>query len=191
MAYTPARKLIKYARLQKYELYLRLGLIQLVNLLIPYGMLNEVRPLLYRLGGISGMSRRVFIAGKLDLHGDGDIYSKLTVGADTTINTPCSIELNAPVKIGKRVGIGHHTVIITSNHEFGSGSKRLGKITYAPVTIGDGAWIGACVTILPGVTIGPGAVVAVGSVVTRDVPAHAQVAGNYARVISWLDKDQS
>jgi maltose O-acetyltransferase len=47
----------------------------------------------------------------------------------------------------------------------------------APITIGDGAWLGARSTILPGVTIGAGAVVAAGSVVIGDVAPDVVVAG--------------
>lgn len=50
-------------------------------------------------------------------------------------------------------------------------------------TIRRGARIGVGVTIVPGVEVGAYALVGSGSVVTRDVPAHAVVAGNPARVI--------
>jgi acetyltransferase-like isoleucine patch superfamily enzyme len=156
--------------------------------MLPYSSFNDFRAQLYRWAGFQGISHLVFIAGKLDLRGDGDIYSKLNIGERTTINTPCQIELNAQVLIGSRVGIGHDTVIITSNHELGPAEQRMARMRKEPVTIGDGAWIGARVTILPGVTIGPGAMVAVGSVVTRDVPANAMVAGNPAKLIGWLDQ---
>lgn len=43
--------------------------------------------------------------------------------------------------------------------------------------IGYTVWIGANVTILPGVTIGDNAVVAAASVVTKDVPANSFVMG--------------
>lgn len=51
------------------------------------------------------------------------------------------------------------------------------------VVLRRGCWIGANVTILPGVTIGENAVVGAGSIVTRDVPPRTVVAGNPARVI--------
>lgn len=53
----------------------------------------------------------------------------------------------------------------------------------APVVIGRKVWLGAAVTVLPGVTIGDDAVVGAGAVVTKDVPANAIVAGVPARLI--------
>lgn len=38
--------------------------------------------------------------------------------------------------------------------------------------IGEGAMLGACVTILGNISIGPGAMVAAGSLVLKDVPSH-------------------
>ena len=46
-----------------------------------------------------------------------------------------------------------------------------------------GASIGTSATILCGVTIGENSVIGAGSVVTHDVPDHAVVAGNPARVM--------
>ena len=54
-------------------------------------------------------------------------------------------------------------------------------------TIKRGARIGVNVTILPGVVIGEYALVGAGSVVTRDVPPHAVVYGNPARVATTVD----
>lgn len=51
----------------------------------------------------------------------------------------------------------------------------------ATTTVARGAAIGAGAVILPGLAIGAHALVAAGAVVTRDVPAHALVAGNPAQ----------
>lgn len=52
------------------------------------------------------------------------------------------------------------------------------------MTIGDNAWIGGSTVILAGVSIDEGAIVGAGAVVTRDVPANANVVGNPARVVT-------
>lgn len=71
-----------------------------------------------------------------------------------------------------------------------SGRKDWSHVKIAPVKIGDKAWIGFNVIILKGVTIGEGAVVAAGSVVTRDVPPFTVAAGNPARVVRELGRDE-
>ena len=47
-------------------------------------------------------------------------------------------------------------------------------------------WLGANVTILPGVTIGEGAIVAAGAVVTKDVAPRTVVGGVPAREIRGI-----
>ena len=65
----------------------------------------------------------------------------------------------------------------------GSAQRRAGELTTLPVTIDDGAWIGARSTILPGITIGAGAIISAGAVVNKDVPPNTVVAGSPARVV--------
>jgi UDP-2-acetamido-3-amino-2,3-dideoxy-glucuronate N-acetyltransferase len=57
---------------------------------------------------------------------------------------------------------------------------------FAATLVGRGATIGANATIVCGVTIGDHAFVAAGAVVTRDIPAHALVAGVPARRTGWV-----
>ena len=51
-----------------------------------------------------------------------------------------------------------------------------------------GASIGSGATILCNVEIGEGAIVGAGTVVTKDVPAHAIVAGNPARFLRKVEE---
>lgn len=55
-----------------------------------------------------------------------------------------------------------------------------------PTLIRRGASIGAGTVILPGVTIGAYAMVGAGAVVTDDVPEHALVVGNPARIVGTV-----
>lgn len=54
------------------------------------------------------------------------------------------------------------------------------------VVIEDDAWIGANVTILPGVTIGRCSIIGAGSVVTKDIPPNCIAAGVPCKVIRRL-----
>jgi UDP-2-acetamido-3-amino-2,3-dideoxy-glucuronate N-acetyltransferase len=60
-------------------------------------------------------------------------------------------------------------------------ARRYRESWLAETRVYRGASIGAGAVILPGLTIGQHALVAAGAVVTRDVAAHALVAGNPAR----------
>lgn len=52
-----------------------------------------------------------------------------------------------------------------------------------PIVIDDCVWLGANVTVCPGVTIGEGAVIGAGSVVTRDIPPYVIAVGNPCRAL--------
>lgn len=61
-----------------------------------------------------------------------------------------------------------------------------GIVKFGPIKVGDGTFIGAGSTILPGVTIGSHAVIGAGSVVTKHVPEETVWAGVPARQICTL-----
>lgn len=92
---------------------------------------------------------------------------------------------------GKGIRVGHDTLlgagcmIIDNDFHRWEGDRWTNEFSRnaKPVMIGDGVFVGARATILKGVTIGNYAVIGAGAVVTKDVPSHAIVAGNPARVV--------
>jgi acetyltransferase-like isoleucine patch superfamily enzyme len=61
--------------------------------------------------------------------------------------------------------------------------------TFRGILVRKGASIGANATTLPGITIGMNAMIGAGAVVTADVPDHAVVVGNPARIIRYLPSE--
>ncbi|HKP58881.1 MAG TPA: hypothetical protein VJV78_19305 [Polyangiales bacterium] len=59
-----------------------------------------------------------------------------------------------------------------------------------PIRLGANSWVGFGACVLPGVTIGEGSIVAARSVVASDVPPYVVVAGNPARVVRELQRDE-
>lgn len=60
-----------------------------------------------------------------------------------------------------------------------------------PVIIQDNVWAGFESVIFPGVTIGRGAIIGSKSIVTEDVPPYAVVVGNPARIIKFLEPNDT
>ena len=89
----------------------------------------------------------------------------------------------APVIIGDNVFVAPNVVLATAGHPLEAGPRVAGWEFARPIVIGDNAWLGAGVLVLPGVRIGAGAVIGAGSVVTRDVPAGVVAVGNPCRVL--------
>ncbi|WP_059005899.1 DapH/DapD/GlmU-related protein [Streptomyces specialis] len=97
-------------------------------------------------------------------------------GEHVFVNQGCTFLDQGGIHLGDGVLIGPKTNLISSDHPLPA-SERSAYITRAAITIEADAWLGAAVTVLPGVTIGRGAVVGAGAVVTKDVPPNTLVTG--------------
>jgi acetyltransferase-like isoleucine patch superfamily enzyme len=136
---------------------------------------------------LSGMGAKIgkncFLRGGLTILETFD----LTLGDRVFINNNCTIDCSAPVTICDGVCIGYNVTLSTGNHVLGGPTKRCGIGIAKPITVKEGAWIGAGSIIFSGVTLGEGSVVMGGSVVGADVAPNTMVGGNPARPIKKLD----
>ncbi len=106
-----------------------------------------------------------------------DYGKNTTFGEDTFVNHGCYFMDGAPITIGSHVFIGPFSGFYTANHPLDYVNRNKGLEKALPITVGDNCWIGANVTVMPGVTIGSGCVIAAGSVVTKDLPDNCLAAG--------------
>jgi maltose O-acetyltransferase len=110
----------------------------------------------------------------------------LVVGRHSTLGNDGFYDAREGITIGDCVNIAGEVAIFTREHDVQSPTfDEVG----GPVTIGNHAYIGTRVTILPGVDIGEGAVVATGAVVTKSVPPYTIVGGVPARPIGERRRD--
>ena len=162
---------------------------ELATAAMPHLCFIYLRTTTWRAAGLR-IGERSRLMGSLHITGRASWQDNLSIGADTLLTGPLSVDLEAPVHIGDRVRIGHDALLLTVDHRIGEHDYRCGPSVARPISIGDGAWLGSRVIVLPGVSIGRGAVVAAGAVVTRDVPDDTLVAGVPARVVRSLSGDE-
>ncbi len=101
----------------------------------------------------------------------------LTCGDNVWLGENCWIDNLAPVTIGNNVCISQGALIITGNHDYTSTDFAYRN---APVTIEDGAWIGARSVVAPGVCMHEHSILTVGSIATTDLMAYGIYKGNPA-----------
>ncbi len=116
----------------------------------------------------------------------GVCFDRIKIGKRVYLNSNLLAMARGGITIEDDVQMAANVQILTNNHD--PYERQL--LTVKPVLIQKGAWIGAGVTILPGISIGKHAIVGAASVVTKDVPDYAVAVGNPARVIKFLDEDR-
>lgn len=110
----------------------------------------------------------------------------ISIGEGSYLNFNCNFVDDGRITIGRKVMFGPAVTIATVGHPICPDMREY--MYTAPVHIGDNCWIGAAVTICPGVSIGENTVIGAGSVVTQDIPANCVAAGNPCKVIREIDE---
>lgn len=123
------------------------------------------RALLRWSGAEIGRNVRVVSSARFHLTG------RLVIGDDTWIgHEVLVIGGGADVVIGSNVDIAPRVTLVTGTHElFTLKDRAAGRGYSLPITIEDGAWIGATSSVLGGITIGRMSVVAAGALVNKNV----------------------
>lgn len=93
------------------------------------------------------------------------------------------------INIGKHALIGPKSGLYGAIHPFDVEARNEGIEKAKTINIGDGAWLGGKVTVVPGVNIGKHSVIGAGSVVTKDIPDDVVAVGNPCRVIRKITED--
>lgn len=130
-----------------------------------------------------------------------DYGKHISIGNNVIVNINCIFVDCNRITIGSNVLIASNVQICTATHPVKPDERLVQDWepnpdvpyfrTYAlPVTIEDNAWIGASVTILPGVTIGKNSVIGAGSVVAKSIPPDSLAVGNPCRVIRNVHEDK-
>jgi acetyltransferase-like isoleucine patch superfamily enzyme len=109
----------------------------------------------------------------------------VSIGDRCSIGRGTSIVARRRVEIGNDVTIAPNVYITDHNHVYADVAKPIKEQypTHDPVRIGDGTWIAAGATILPGAAIGRHVTIGAGAVVRGAVDDNTVIAGNPARVV--------
>jgi maltose O-acetyltransferase len=112
----------------------------------------------------------------------------LEIGDECFVGDECLLDLAEGVTLGRQVTLAERVLILTHTN-VGYRDHPLQPFfpaTAAPVVVETGAFLGASVTVLPGIRVGAQSFVAAGSVVTADVPPRTLVAGVPARPVRTI-----
>jgi putative colanic acid biosynthesis acetyltransferase WcaF len=105
---------------------------------------------------------------------------KLRIGNHVWIGENVWIDNLDTVILGSHVCISQGALLLCGNHNYKSPAFDL--IT-GPITLEDGAWVGAKAIVCPGVTVGSHAVLTAGSVAAHDLDAYTIYSGHPAEAV--------
>ena len=115
-----------------------------------------------------------------------DYGCNITIGENFYANHNLVILDAAPVTFGDNVFIAPNCCFTTAGHPLDVELRNKGLEYARPISVGNNVWIGAGVTVLPGVTIGDNVTIGAGSMVNRDIPSNSVAVGVPCRVMRQL-----
>ncbi len=118
-----------------------------------------------------------------------DYGYNIEVGENFYMNVNGVILDGAKVSFGDNVFIAPNCGFYTAGHPLDVKLRNQGLEYAYPISVGNNVWIGAGVSVLPGVSIGDNCVIGAGSIVTKDIPANSLAVGNPCRVIRTIEQE--
>ncbi|ANK63024.1 DapH/DapD/GlmU-related protein [Loigolactobacillus backii] len=112
-----------------------------------------------------------------------DCANSVHLGENVYANHSLTMMSLGGITIDNGVMLGPGVGLFTVNHE----PKNIRVVKTGAIHIKKNAWLGARVSVLPGVTIGENAIIGTGAVVTKDIPANSIAVGTPAKVIKKID----
>lgn len=113
--------------------------------------------------------------------------SHVVLGAGVYANFNLTLVDDTYIYIGDHTMIGPNVTLATAAHPILPKLRERGLQYNLPIHIGKNCWLGAGVTVLPGVTIGDNTVVGASSTVTKDLPANVVAVGTPCKVMREID----
>ena len=107
------------------------------------------------------------------------------------MNHNCTILDGAKVQFGDNVFVAPNCGFYTAGHPLDYEIRNKGLEYTKPIKVGNNAWIGGNVVVLPGVTIGDNVVIGAGSVVNKDIPSNSVAVGNPCNVIKKIQQNSN
>ena len=135
----------------------------------------------------ASVGRNVRIQAPLIIHNADQlkpIYQNLTIQNDCYIGRDCIIDLMGKIEIRSNSTLSHR-VVLNTHTDVGNSplkNKELKK-SKGDITIGEGAYIGTCVTILEGVAIGTNTIIGASSLVNKSIPDNERAFGVPCKMI--------
>lgn len=112
----------------------------------------------------------------------------LYLGDNVYINFGLSLVDDANIYIDSNSMLGPNVSLITAGHMIAPQFRKKKRYQFIlPIHIQENCWLGANVTVLPGVTIGKNSVIGAGSVVTKDIPENVVAVGVPCKVLRSIN----